>query len=201
MLSIMPVVLTRRILSLVLLFAVLALAYGAARAQDVSIRTERDGDFVTVSASAVMRVDQRVAWAVLTDYDHLANFIPDMKSSRVVARDGNKVRVEQKGEFGFIFYRQPVTMMLEVHEEPQRRISARGVEGNVRGLDTSYELHASGPELRLDYAGRFDPDFPIPPLIGMPVLRRVIERRFRAMVEEIQRRDALAHGAGKQPAK
>jgi hypothetical protein len=32
----------------------------------------------------------------------------------------------------------------------------------------------------------------------MPVLRRVIERRFRAMVEEIQRRDALARGDLKQ---
>jgi hypothetical protein len=29
-------------------------------------------------------------------------------------------------------------------------------------------------------------------------MRRVIERRFRAMVEEIQRRDALARGALKQ---
>ena len=79
-----------------------------------------------------------------------------------------------------------------------RRITARGVEGNVKGLESYYELHTSGPELRLDYAGRFDPDFAIPPLIGMPVMRRVIERRFRAMVEEIQRRDALARGAAKQ---
>ena len=184
------------------LIAALALAaapgtQGAAPA-DVSIRTAREGDFVTVSASAVMRVDQRIAWAVLSDYDHLANFIPDVKSSRVVSRDGNKVRVEQIGEVGFIFYKQAVTVILEVHEEPLRRITARGVEGNVKGLESHYELHALGPEVRLDYVGRFDPDFSIPPLIGMPVLRRVIERRFRAMVEEIQRRDALARGDLKQ---
>jgi carbon monoxide dehydrogenase subunit G len=184
------------------LLAALALAapsgtQGAAPA-DVSIRTAREGDFVTVSASAVMRVDQRIAWAVLSDYDHLANFIPDVKSSRVVSRNGNKVRVEQIGEVGFIFYKQAVTVILEVDEEPLRRITARGVEGNVKGLESYYELHVSGPEVRLDYAGRFDPDFSIPPLIGMPVLRRVIERRFRAMVEEIQRRDALARGDLKQ---
>ena len=184
------------------LIAALALAaapgtQGAAPA-DVSIRTAREGDFVTVSASAVMRVDQRIAWAVLSDYDHLANFIPDVKSSRVVSRDGNKVRVEQIGEVGFIFYKQAVTVILEVHEEPLRRITARGVEGNVKGLESYYELHALGPEVRLDYVGRFDPDFSIPPLIGMPVLRRVIERRFRAMVEEIKRRDALARGDLKQ---
>jgi hypothetical protein len=121
-----------------------------------------------------------------------------LKSSRVVSREGNKVRVEQKGDVGFIFYKQPISVTLEVYEEPQRRISARGVEGNVKGLETRYELHHSGPEVTLDYAGRFDPDFAIPPLIGMPLLRRVFERRFRAMVEEIQRRDTLARGDLKQ---
>ena len=173
----------------------LALAWSAscaAEVQDVQIRTARDGDFVTVSAYAVMKVDPHVAWAVLSDYDHLARFIPDMKSSRVVSRQGNLVRVEQKGDVGFFFYKEPVSMLLEVCEEPQTRISARGIEGNVKGLETRYELHSSEAGTRLVYAGRFEPDFTIPPLIGMPLVNRLIERRFRAMVNEIQRRDALA---------
>jgi ribosome-associated toxin RatA of RatAB toxin-antitoxin module len=169
----------------------------AAEIPDVWIRTARDGEFITVAASAVMKVDQRVAWAVLSDYDHLAGFIPDMKSSRVVSRDGNKVRVEQHGDVGFFFYREPVSMLLEVHEEPPSRITARGIEGNIRRLETRYELRSSDAGIRLDYAGRFVPDFSIPPLIGMPIMNRLIERRFRAMVAEIQRRDALARGATK----
>ena len=171
-------------------------ALGAAP-PDVSIRTSRDGEFVTVSASAVMKVDPHVAWAVLSDYDHLARFIPDMKSSRVVSRDGNKVRVEQKGDVGFFFYKEPVNVLLEVHEEPPRRITAKSIEGNVRELETRYELQASASGVKLDYAGRFVPSFAIPPLIGMPLVNRLIERRFRAMIEEIQRRDALARGAVK----
>jgi carbon monoxide dehydrogenase subunit G len=182
----------------------LAAAWSAlcpALAQDVSIRTARDGDFITVSAYAVMKVDPRVAWAVLSDYDHLAKFIPDMKSSRVVSRVGNVVRVEQKGDVGFFFYKEAVNMLLEVHEEPQTRITARGIEGNVRGLETRYDLQSSAAGVRLDYAGRFVPDFSIPPLIGMPIVSRLIERRFRAMVNEIQRRDALARDAIKQSMK
>jgi len=186
--------------------AVLALAAAwsalcPALAQDVSIRTVRDGDFINVSASAVMKVDPGVAWAVLSDYDHLAKFIPDMKSSRVVSRQGNVLRVEQKGDVGFFFYKEPVNMLLEVHEEPQTRITARGIEGNIKGLETRYELQSSAAGVRLDYTGRFEPDFSIPPLIGMPIMNRVIERRFRAMVNEIQRRDALARGAVKQSMK
>jgi len=182
------------------LLALLA-ASSSAVAQDVSIRTARDGDFVTVSATAVMKVDPHVAWAVLSDYDHLAKFIPDMKSSRVVSRDGNRLRVEQKGDVGFFFYKEPVSVLLEVHEEPPVRITARSIEGNVKQLETRYELHASGAGTKLEYAGRFVPEFAIPPLIGMPFVNRVIERRFRAMVAEIQRRDALARSAGKQAVK
>jgi carbon monoxide dehydrogenase subunit G len=184
--------------------AALALALSApcpAEVADVSIRTARDGEFVTVSASAVMKVDQQVAWAVLSDYDHLAKFIPDMKSSRVVSRDGNRLRVEQKGDMGFFFYKEPVDMLLEVHEEPPTRITARGLEGNIKGLETRYELQPSGSGVKLVYTGRFVPDFSIPPLIGMPLMNRLIERRFRAMVDEIQRRDALARGASNQPMK
>jgi carbon monoxide dehydrogenase subunit G len=184
--------------------AVLALALSApcrAEVAEVSIRTARDGEFVTVSASAVMKVDQHVAWTVLSDYDHLASFIPDMKSSRVVSRDGDSLRVEQKGDMGFFFYKEPVDMLLEVHEEPPTRITARGIEGNIKGLQTRYELQPSGSGVKLVYTGRFVPDFSIPPLIGMPLMNRLIERRFRAMVDEIQRRDALARGPSKQPMK
>jgi hypothetical protein len=35
----------------------------------------------------------------------------------------------------------------------------------------------------------------------MPLVSRLIERRFRAMVNEIQRRDALARESSKQPPK
>jgi carbon monoxide dehydrogenase subunit G len=188
------------------LLAALALATAGsascpAEVQDVQIRTARDGDFITVSAYAVMKVDPHVAWAVLSDYDHLARFIPDMKSSRVVSREGNVVKVEQKGDVGFFFYKEPVTMLLEVREEPPTKIFARGIEGNIKRLETRYELHHSDAGTKLVYAGRFEPDFAIPPLIGMPLVNRLIERRFRAMVNEIQRRDALARGESRQPQK
>jgi len=166
--------------------------------QPISIRTGRDGEFVTVSASVLMHVDLRVAWAVLSDYDHLSKFIPDMQSSRVVSREGNKLRVEQKGDVGFLFYREPVNVLLEVDEEPPRLIVARSISGNVRGLETRYELHPSASGVRLDYTGRFVPSFSIPPLIGMPIVSRMIERRFRAMVDEIQHRDAIARSADRQ---
>jgi hypothetical protein len=91
-----------------LFFALFTLApglVGAAAVDAIEARIERQGEYITVNASVLMQVDARIAWEVLSDYDHLAQFIPDMKISRVVSRDGNRVLVEQKGEFGFFFYR------------------------------------------------------------------------------------------------
>ncbi len=177
-----------------------ALAPGLVRAaagEAIETRIARQGEYITVNASALMQVDARIAWEVLSDYDHLAQFIPDMKSSRVVSRDGDRIWVEQKGEFGFFFYRQPVDVVLEVVEEPRHRIDARRISGNIRDLETHYELKASDAGVKLDYVGRFIPEFSVPPLFGMPMVRRIVERRFRAMVEEIVRRDALARSRPK----
>ena len=52
--------------------------------------------------------------------------------------------------------------------------------------------------VRLIYQGRFIPEFSVPPLIGMPFVRRVVERRFRAMIAEIVRRDSLAGNASRK---
>jgi len=107
----------------------LAVAQGlapAAAAGAIEARIERQGEYIAVNASVLMQVDARIAWEVLSDYDHLARFIPDMKSSRVVSRDGNRVLVEQKGEFGFFFYRQAVDVVLEVVEYPMRRMTRAG---------------------------------------------------------------------------
>lgn len=175
--------------------SLLLLASGLLQAaQDFAIEVEKHGEFITVSASARMQVDARIAWEVLSDYDHLAQFIPDMKSSRVISRSGDRVLVEQKGEISFFFYHQRVDVTFDVREQPPQRIVARRVDGNIRDLETRYELEISESWVRLGYSGRFTPDFFLPPLIGMPIMRRIVERRFRAMVEEIERRDALARG-------
>ncbi|MGB5079621.1 MAG: SRPBCC family protein [Burkholderiales bacterium] len=175
-------------------FAALQGASRVASAGELRIEVAREGEFVSVRASAQVNADLPTAWEVLTDYDHLAEFIPDMRSSRVVRRDGGSVLVEQKGEFGFFFFRQAIDVVLSVSEQPPRRIVARTVEGNLKDMEASYELKASTNGLRLDYTGRFVPDFFLPPLIGMPLVRRSLERRLQSMVNEIERRYAVARG-------
>jgi ribosome-associated toxin RatA of RatAB toxin-antitoxin module len=177
-------------------FAVLILAGalctdGGLRAQQVDIETNGQNNYITITASAEMRVDSRTVWNVLTDYDHLAEFIPYMRSSRVIQRDADRLLVEQTGNFGFLLFKQPVDARLCVVESPPRRIVAHAVGGNLKEMEGRYTLeNLPSGAVRLSYVGRLLPDFPVPPLIGKMVVRNVLAKQFSALVEEIVRRDA-----------
>lgn len=174
-----------------LLLAGALCAQAAANVPQVEIETNGQGDYITVTASAEMLVDSRTVWAVITDYNHLAEFIPYMLTSRVVQRDADRLLVEQTGEFNFLFFRQAVQTQLAVVESPQRRVMARAVSGNLREMEGRYTLEIlPAGTVRLSYSGRVVPDFAVPPVIGKIVVRNMLANQFTAMVKEIVRRDA-----------
>src|SRR4051794_30849379 len=61
------------------------------------MRIERQDNQVRVHVQSDVEVDRATIWSTLSDYDHLAQFIPNMSSSRTISRDGPNVLVEQKG--------------------------------------------------------------------------------------------------------
>ncbi len=184
-----------------LLLLLLADALGGAPAASVdriSVETDGQGELIIVTASADMQVDPRTVWAVISDYDRLAEFIPDMRSSRVIRRDGDQVLVEQTGEFAFLFFRQPVEVRLAVSESPPRRIVAHAVGGNLQSMEGRYAVESlPGGEVRLSYAGRLVPGFQVPPFVSRMAVRSTMDRQFRALVQEIVRRDPSMRGEGR----
>jgi ribosome-associated toxin RatA of RatAB toxin-antitoxin module len=181
-------------------FALVLLLAWQARAAEVVVHASRQGDVLHVEASAEFEADVRKTWQVLTDYEHLPDFIPGMHLSRVVARDGDGLVVEQNGEARLLFFSYPIRVRLAVEEIPYTRINARAVAGNFRQMVGVYYLSAGGRHVTLRYSGRMIPDFFVPPLIGTLVLRRNVERQFGALVDEIVRRQQVPPPASSRPA-
>lgn len=173
----------------------------AGHAQQVAIETRGQGESITVTASAEMRVDPGTVWGVITDYDHLAEFIPSMRSSRVVRRAADHLLVEQTGEFGFLGFSQPVQVRLAVVEMPPQSVVAHAVGGNLKAMEGRYTVAVTAAgTVRLSYSGRLVPDFAVPPVIGKMVVRNMLADQFGAMVAEIVRRDAQkAQQSGRAP--
>jgi hypothetical protein len=172
-------------------FAFLALASAQpARAGTVSIETARDGNAIDIHASAVLNADAGTAWRVLTDYDHYTDFVPGLHLSRVVARRGEVVTVQQSGATAFWLFELPLDITFEIHEVPRRLLVSRAVAGSLRGLDSRYTLWPVPHGTRLDYVGRVVPGFELPERLEQKVVEQSVGRQFQALTDEIERQGA-----------
>lgn len=170
----------------------LALAFPAlCLPADISLQATRHGDRFEVEAAAEFEAEVTLAWEVLTDYDRLSEFIPGMHWSRIVSRNKHSVIVDQSGEARMLFLAFPIHVRLEVEEFPYERIVSRAIEGNFKEMRGAYTLEVRGRRLLLHYIGSLTPDFSVPPLIGTILVRKTVEKRFGAMVDEIMRRQRL----------
>jgi ribosome-associated toxin RatA of RatAB toxin-antitoxin module len=177
--------------------SLLALALAAAAtlpvaAAGITFSTERRGDAIDIRASALLRADPATAWRVLTDYGRYAEFIPDLRESRVVARDGAKVTVEQSGDAVLWLLKIPLEITFEITESPPRSVRSQAVAGSLRALASSYVLTPVAHGVRLDYEGRVAPGFELFGAIEEMAARHNVARQFQALADEIERSSETA---------
>ena len=161
----------------------------AAALARAEINVEEKGDEFLIRAQSEVEADGAAIWSTLSDYDHLARFIPGMSSSRTVSRTGAEAVVEQKGSAGLGPFRQRFTVLLAVREELNQSISASGIGGDFRCFESRYEIVPLGSHrARLVYQATLVPGMPVPPIVGLFAMRSMIGTQFEALLEEIGRR-------------
>jgi hypothetical protein len=161
------------------------LAHAQSHAPDISFLVTREGEIILT--------DARVDLPVITDYEGYPRFISSMHESKVISRSPEGSVVEQKGHFSFMFFSQGIEARLVVSEFPPDLIVTRAIEGDFLVMNGRYELRQIGNHARLSYSGRLVPKFSLPPLFGLSIVRYILLRNFREMVDEILRRDAEVH--------
>jgi hypothetical protein len=83
----------------VLALAILPLAgLQAAVDDDIEVRVKKEGAEVAVDVDCPVNASVAVAWEVLTDYDHMSEFLSNVQSSSVQTRAGHTLQVYQKGK-------------------------------------------------------------------------------------------------------
>jgi ribosome-associated toxin RatA of RatAB toxin-antitoxin module len=174
-----------------LLLCVAAHAYAA---EDVAVESTRRDDALEVACRALVEAPLDLVWQTLTDYDRLADFIPGMRSSRVLERHGAEATVAQSGEAGFLFLSFPIEVTLLSTERPPYDLEVRMLKGNLKRLDGAYRIEPlAGGRVLLRWTGIVEAQS-MPPLLGELVMRANIEDQFRGMVREIERRAAARRG-------
>ena len=66
--------------------------------QDIVVHVQKDGQHIAVDVDCPVDAPSSIVWEVLTDYDHMAQFISNLEYSGVEDRVDNTLRVHQKGK-------------------------------------------------------------------------------------------------------
>jgi ribosome-associated toxin RatA of RatAB toxin-antitoxin module len=170
------------------LLCLCASAFAGDSHDDIEVRVERRGDVLVVDATLTVEATPEEAWAVLIDFDHMAQFISNLEKSRILSSSGNAMRVEQNGRSSHGPFALVFASVKDYELKPYESIRSRLVSGTFKKFDGLTTLSRVGSGVRLDYHGESIPDMWIPPLIGPVMVRNEVAEQFRELRNEILRR-------------
>ncbi len=158
----------------------------------VDIDVRQSGRTFLVDATFSAPVPPSVAWDVLTDFEHMDAFVPNLAESRIVARDGNLLTILQYGiaRFG------PLAVRFESERQvtlaPFTTIQSTQLRGTMDKLDSITTFTSEGAGTRLTYHVEAIPGALFPDFVARRFLRHEIVEQFEAIVREMVRRHAAA---------
>jgi len=174
-----------------LLAATLVLAGNASSATDSPIRNiddTYDGDTYVVNAVMFAPVAQSVAWEVLTDFDHMAQWVPNVSESKVLKRDDNSVTIEQRGVAKYGAVNFPYVTERKIELKPPGTIMSLQTKGSLRRVASTLLLATEGKGTRLTYHLEIEPSLLASALLSKEFLQHEVGEQFTAIIGEMARR-------------
>lgn len=158
-----------------------------APAPDVTVREER-GVF---SVSARFNVPQPppVALAVLTDYEAIPRFLPDVKTSIVRERTAAGLVVEQEAVAKMMLFSKRVHLVLEITQEDGIIRFRDRCGGSFVKYEGTWRLVSANGGTAIHYTLAAQPSFDVPEFI----LKRLLKRDAGRMIERLAREMASRH--------
>ena len=162
------------------------------KGDDIKVRVQRHGELIVVDVEANVAAPVREAWSVFTDYDNMSSFISNIKHSRILARDGNLLEVEQAGETRVAFMRFGFIAVRAVELTPMQEIRSSLVSGDFKAYASTTRVSATPSGATISHHGEYVPKSWMPPIIGPAVIVSETRKQYQEFIAEIERRTAAA---------
>ena len=165
--------------------AIVALTCGVAAANEpepqVSVRKARG----TYSVTARFETPQSAAAAleVLSDYEQIPRFMPEVQSSVVVDRSGGRTLVQQEAISRFMMFSKKVHLLLEVTQEPGAIRFVDRCGKSFISYEGAWRAVTENGRTTVSYELTAKPGFDVPEFI----LKRLLKRDSAQMIERLQR--------------
>ena len=141
-----------------------------------------------VVASGEVRAAPAAVWKILTNYERMPEFVPDLKTTKVLSRSGNRAVLEQFGVARFLFLSRSIQLVVQVTEDPISAIDIGLVSGDMKVYNCRWELVPTETGgTRILYTGKLVPKFYVPGMLGANIIRADIERMMQAVLERLEK--------------
>ena len=173
---------------LVVMLALAGTASLAAESPISKLDVTFEGDAYIVNAIFVTPAPPNVAWDVLTDFDRLAGWVPNVMESKVVKREDAVVTVEQRGVAKYGAASFPYTTERKIELRPPSAIKTAQIKGNMRRVESSIMLEAEGKGTRILYHLEIVPSVLAGAVMSKKFVEHEVGEQFTAIIGEMTRR-------------
>ena len=156
--------------------------------EDIEVKVKIDGASVTVDLSLVVPATRQEVWSVLTDFGHMADFVSNLKESRVINTSGNTLKIFQRGVATYGPINFPFESTREIRLTPFDKIKSHMISGNMRRMEGMTRLIDEGGQTRIIYHTDTIQEVWVPPLAGNLFIEHEVREQFKEMRTEIMRR-------------
>ena len=149
---------------------------------------ETAGSVLRIRSTIEARASIGTCFSVLADFDRLAEFVPGMKSSRVVSSPGKPIMLRQVGVAALAFANYSFDVTLAVTVDPPQQILFHRIDGNLKQMQGSWRIDGDNVHCKIEYQARIEPAFWVPPIVGPMLIRRQVDQQIKGVLAEINRR-------------
>jgi ribosome-associated toxin RatA of RatAB toxin-antitoxin module len=154
----------------------------AAAALDPQVTVREDAGVYTVAASFAVAEPASTAFAVLTDYEQIPRFMPDVRRSSVLERREGLTVVEQEAVARLMMFSKRIHLILEV-QDTAGIIRFRDRCGrSFSRYEGGWTISENDGQAAIAYELTAKPSFDVPEFL----LKRLLKRDAMQMIERLQ---------------
>ena len=155
-----------------ILFQLLQPLRAVAEQPATSLTVREEWGVYTLVARFTVDQPLSVALAVLTDYERIPRFMPDVRSSVVRERGAGWAVVEQEAESRLLMFSKRIHLVLQIEEQSNALIFRDRCRVTFARYDGAWRLSNEDGHTVITYELTAEPSFDVPASILKRILRR-----------------------------
>ena len=172
-----------RLLTAAALLVLLQASLAAAEQSPGNVTVREEKGVYTVVARFLVDLPASVALTVLTDYEQIPRFMPDVRTSIVRERGTGWAVVEQEAVSAFMMFSKRVHLVLDIEEQPDALTFRDRCARSFVRYEGAWRLSHYNGQTAITYELTAEPSFEIPEWM----LKRLLRRDSGEMIERLRR--------------